>query len=150
MNGSLYLDVTGAGYSSMDLQNALSISELLTKYYPNTFSKVYMYGVPTFIKPFLNIVLGLLPEKYRKRVQVIIGDPFRSVLTFISLDHRQISRFGAHTGFAGANAGWLLNAGRSRQKARHFTEGDPKRDQAARVDQRTMFETRRELGHNRD
>ena len=70
-NGSLYLDVTGAGYSSMDLQNALSISELLTKYYPNTFNKVFMFGVPMFVKPFLNIVLGLLPERHRKRVQII-------------------------------------------------------------------------------
>lgn len=71
VGGALYLDVTGAGYASMDLQNAMAISELLTKYYPNTFTKVYMYGVPTIIRPFLAMVIGLLPSKYQKRVQVI-------------------------------------------------------------------------------
>ncbi|KAI1288089.1 Motile sperm domain-containing protein 2 [Halotydeus destructor] len=71
VNGSLYLDVSGAGYSSMDLQTSMTTADLLTKYYPNTFSNVYVYGIPSFVKPFFSLVLNVLPERYRKCVKFV-------------------------------------------------------------------------------
>jgi hypothetical protein len=77
--GHLYMDVSGAGFRAVDMRMSSKVNELFTKYYPCAFKKVFIYGIPSLIRPFITTVVSLLPEKYKSQVSFPDKDQVRHV-----------------------------------------------------------------------
>lgn len=116
VNGSLYLNLEDACFASLDLKISIMNMDLFTRYYPNTFKSVYIYGLPAAIRPFLSLCLSLLPQRHRDRIHFIDRHTLDSVSNNFKLT-------------APENAGDLVTVGVKRSISREAIDREIKHQQ---------------------
>ena len=60
-----FVDATGCGLSQADTGLLFKGVPILISYYPGAVSKAYFYQVPWLLKPFAQVALSLLPQKFK-------------------------------------------------------------------------------------
>lgn len=61
----VFIDATGCGLSQADTGLLFKGIPIMISYYPGAISKAYIYQVPWLLKPFAQMALALLPQKFK-------------------------------------------------------------------------------------
>lgn len=68
---AIILDCTGVGMAQVDMTLLLGMLPIFTKYFPQSFSYIWIYELHWLCKPVLNIAMKLIPARHARKLKIM-------------------------------------------------------------------------------